>query len=206
MASIASELLRDRGDNSRIRSGIIHVVDAAISHLAKPESRPAWEAKLKKAERPAIPDAIDLAQLYPSWHGTFLAPAGYRPHGEGFGSYRSSQVSYGYYQGLENANTVAAIQLKVTELQSHPEMALLLPDTFFDRRCSVDFSGMKHGITMNWGFPYFGKGIHSESVRKPLCDSIHEQYTLEQPPSLENFGYGLWVAKSAESTHTSRPE
>jgi hypothetical protein len=197
LASIAAEQLRDRGDGSKLRAVFVSIAEGSVEHLAPAARRPGLEAKLKKAERPSIPDAIDLSRTYPSWHGTFLAPAAYRPHGDGFGSYMSPQVEYGYYQGFENANTVEAVNQKVAELQTHPEMAVLLPGDFFEHRCTIDFASMKHGLSMNWGMPYFGKGVHSENVRKPFCDFIRENYLLEEKPSLDNFNYGLWVSKAA---------
>jgi hypothetical protein len=194
LASVGTDLLRDRGDNSKVRSVLIGLGEKTISLVPKADKRASLEAKLQKAERPAIPDTIDLTQLYPSWHGTFLAPFGYKPHGDGFGSYLSSEVNYGRYEGLENANTVVAIQDKLTEIENHPEQALLLPDNF-QSKCSTDVPGRRHAMSIMLNFPYIGKAVHSDNVRKPICDYITAQYRLEQKPNLENFDYGLWVAK-----------
>ena len=136
---------------------------------------------------------IDLLSLYPSWHGTFLAPFGYQPNG--VGTYLSNQVDYGNFEGFENANTVDAIHKKLAEIKDHPEIALLLPDNF-ESYCQNNLPAVRKGISVWLVFPYFGKAIHPESVRQPICDYIRAHYRLEEEPTPRNFGYGLWVAKS----------
>jgi hypothetical protein len=194
LASIGSELLRNRGDNSKIRSVLIRISEESIVRFVKPNRRSIWDAKLERAERPAVPDRISFSQLYPSWHGTLLVPFGYKPHGDGFGTYLSNEINLGYYEGFENANTVAAIQEKLSEIKGHPEQALLLPDRF-ESRCLTDVSGRRRQIGILFDFPYFGRTVHTENVRKPVCDYILAHYRLTQNPDLENFDYGLWVAK-----------
>jgi hypothetical protein len=51
-------------------------------------------------------------------------------------------------------------------------------------------------MTVMFAFPFFRKAVHPESIRQPICDYILAQYGLEQPPTLQNFQYGLWVPKS----------
>ena len=53
------------------------------------------------------------------------APFGYKPNG--YATYLSGAVDYGYYKGLENANTPAAVERKIDELARHPERDLLIP-------------------------------------------------------------------------------
>lgn len=199
MATIASEQLRDRGDNSHLRSILINLAERTIQHFPGPDRRSSLETKLVKAERPAVPQSFRISSVYPSWHGRVFAPAGYRPHGDGFGSDLSDDVDYGYFEGFENANTTDALQEKLTELKNRPGSAILLPASFFDNRCKVNPSGMRRGISLNWGFPYIGRAVHVENVRKPVCDYIQSQYVLEDKPTLDNFDYGLWVNKASDA-------
>jgi len=135
------------------------------------------------------PTAVDLSRMYPSWQGAFLAPFGYKPNG--LGTYLSSQVDYGHFEGLENAYTVDAIQAKITEIGDHPEKALLLPD-HFESSCQVNVPVERTMISLIFSFPYFGKAVHTESARQPLCNYILARYRLEEAPAPANFSYGLW--------------
>jgi hypothetical protein len=143
-------------------------------------------------------DKIDLTSLYPSWHGTFLAPSGYRPNG--LGSYLSNKVEVGRFEGFENANTLEATDAKLAEIKNHPEKALLLPDQF-ERACQTRPPDRTIVISILFAFPYFGRAVHPESIRKPVCETILEKYKMEAPPASQNFGYGLWIAKSVEAPH-----
>ena len=144
------------------------------------------------------PETIDFAAIYPgpdaSRSGTiFEAPFGYKPNG--VGSYLSNRVDYGYYEGLENANTPAAVRRKIDELAVHPERALLLQEHFNDD-CEVDPHAERRSLSRVFFFPYTARVSHPESVHQPLCSYISDHYTLAQPPVLENFRYGLWVPKA----------
>lgn len=143
------------------------------------------------------PKTVDFSHIYPSWHGAFLAPFGYKPNG--LGTYLSNQVDYGHFEGLENANTEDAVHVKLTEIKNHPEKALLLPD-HFDSSCHVNIPLERLVISILFAFPYFGKAVHPESVRQPICNYILAQYRLEQTPTLQNFSYGLWIAKPVGSS------
>jgi hypothetical protein len=113
----------------------------------------------------------------------------------GVGTYLSNQVDYGHFEGFENANTVDAIHEKLAEIKDHPDKALLLPD-HFESACQNNLPAVRKEISFWLAFPYFGKAIHPESVRQPICDYIRAHYRLEEEPTPRNFGYGLWVAKS----------
>jgi hypothetical protein len=145
------------------------------------------------------PATVDLARIYAASRrvrpGAFLAPFGYKPNG--LGSYLSNQVEYGHFEGLENANTVDAIQAKITEIGSPPEHALLLPDHFEDD-CRVDVPVERTMLSLVFAFPYFGKAVHTESVRQPLCNYIRARYRLEEAPAPANFSYGLWIANASK--------
>jgi hypothetical protein len=140
-------------------------------------------------------ETISLSSLYPSWHGTFLAPFGYRPNG--IGSYLSTQVDYGRYEGLENANTMEALREKLAEIKDHPEKALLLPN-HFENNCPVDVPSDQRVMSLLFAFPYYGKAVHLEALRQPICDYIQANYNMERTPTPQDFEYGLWVAKYAK--------
>ena len=189
-------MLSESNNSSQISRSLTYLGRKYIAYFASPAKRAKWEKMLENAQLAGIPKTADLSSIYPSWHGTFLAPFGYKPNG--FGTYLSNQVDYGHYEGLENANTVDAIHVKLTEIKSHPEKALLLPD-HFESYCQVNISAERQEISILFAFPYLGKAVHPESVRQPICDYISAQYELEQVPTPENFEYGLWMARSAKN-------
>jgi hypothetical protein len=117
------------------------------------------------------------------------APFGYKPNG--LGSYLSSTVDYGYYEGLENANTPRAVQRKIDELAQHSRRKLVLPGGFKDI-CRVNAVDQRHLITMFFFFPYTARVSHSIGVHEPICDYITGHYHLVDEPGRENFEYGLW--------------
>lgn len=175
---------------------MIYLSEEYIATFARSDKKADWEAKLARAERPAIPEKIDFAHVYPSWRGTFLAPFGFAP--SGLGTYLSDKINYGRYEGFENANTLAAIHEKVAEMNDHPERALLLPEQF-EHKCQIDVSAERSKLSALYMFPYLGRAVHPESIRKPVCVYILTHYKLEQEPSEENFWYGLWVAQPVEA-------
>jgi len=163
-----------------------------IELFAPPAKRSKWNNMLDSAKLTGAPRSVDLSVIYPSWNGAFLAPFGYKPNG--FGTYLSNQVDYGHYEAFENANTLDATQAKLSEIMRHTETALLLPEQF-ESSCKVDLSAERKEISMLFAFPYFGKAVHPESVRQPICNYILNRYRMEQAPNLQNYRYGLWVAK-----------
>jgi hypothetical protein len=179
-------------DNSQISRSLTYLGRKYIAYHASPAKRVKMEKTLENAQHAGVPKTVDFSRIYPSWHGTFLAPFWYKPNG--VGTYFSNQVDYGFFEGFANANTVDAIHIKLTEIKNHPEKALLLPD-HFEGYCQVNIPAERQGISVLFAIPYFGKAVHLESVRQPICNYILAQYKLEQEPSLQNFGYGLWVAK-----------
>jgi hypothetical protein len=188
-----SNMLSESTNDSQIRRSLIYLGQKYIAYFASPDKRAKWEETLQNAQHVRIPKAIEFSTIYPTWHGAFLAPFGYRPNG--FGTYLSNQVDYGHFEGLENANTIEAIHEKLAEIKDHPEKALLLPNDF-ERSCQIDLPAERQEISVLFAFPYLGKAVHPESVRESICDYIVAQYRLEQEPALQNFGYGLWVARA----------
>jgi len=167
-----------------------------IAHFASPSKRAKWEERLASVHDAAMPEIVAFSIFYPAWHGTFLAPIGYKPNG--IGSYLSNQVDYGHFEGFENANTADAIQEKLAEIKDHPEKALLLPD-HLEIYCQLDLAAERHEVSLEASFPYFGRAVHTESLRQPICDYIFAHYRLMQAPTQQNDWYGLWVANPAGS-------
>lgn len=133
---------------------------------------------------------VNLERLYPDWHGLFMTPFDYRRNG--VSSFQSERITQGFYASFVNGGTPAAIQARVNELASRPTAALLLPEDF-DRWCQVDISGERTMVGLLFAVPYFGRAVHTESVRLPICQFIHANYHLISPPTSENYRYGLWV-------------
>ena len=136
--------------------------------------------------------AISVDELFPSWKGEFLAPFGFRPNG--YGTTLSARIEYGRYEGTLNNNTAASIQETISEIEVHPEKAMLLPRGF-DAFCSIDPNFERLDMSLLFAFPYFGRAVHTVSVRQPLCNFIVENYQVAQPPTAQTFYWGLWVRK-----------
>jgi hypothetical protein len=193
----------ESGNDSRIHRALTHMGKVYIAAFAPPAKRAKWEKSLEAAQNLEVPKTVDLSAIYPAWHGSYLAPFGYKPNG--IGTYLSNRIDYGRYEGLENANTVEAIQAKLAEIKNHPEKALLLPE-HFEETCRIDIPAERLEISILFAFPYLGKAVHMESVRQPICDYISAHYGLEQAPTPEDFGYGLWVAKPREDATSLKEE
>jgi len=95
---------------------------------------------------------------------------------------------------------VEATGAKLAEIKNHSEKALLLPDNF-EAYCQTSITERRLAIRIWFAIPYFGRAVHPENIRKPVCDYILEKYRMEEPPSAQNFEYGLWTAKSGEAPH-----
>jgi hypothetical protein len=145
------------------------------------------------AQEPDLRARLDLDTLYPHWPGKFLAPFGYRPGG--VATYQSSRIEYGRFEEFINVSTPHAVAQKVGELDEHPDRALILPDQF-ENLCEPNVDLEKLYISLVFLSPFRGAAAHSEGVRQPVCDSIRDRYRLEQPPTAQSFGYGLWVPKT----------
>lgn len=167
-----------------------------ISRFASPAARARWERNHTYPTR-IVPDKIALAVLYPTSHGEFLAPWGYTPNGSG--TYLSSEIDYGYFDGLDNAFTLNAAHLILTEINDHPDKPLLLPG-YSQNSCIINPQGERQLTTLLFSFPYFRKAVHPESVLQPVCSYILDHYEMESAPSPQNFGYGLWVRRSTQSS------
>jgi hypothetical protein len=194
IARVGLNSLGESSNNSTISRSLTYIGRKYIGAFASPTKRAKWEKKLANGDL-AAPDRIDLTSLYPSWHGTFLAPFGYKPNG--IGTYLSDQIDYGYYDGLADAFTVDTIHAKLAEIEHHPDKALLLPDHFEDN-CKINIPAERLEISALFVFPYLGRAVHPESIDRPICDYIIGRYILEEGPTPHNFGYGLWVAKPVE--------
>lgn len=149
-----------------------------------------------------VPGKINLAEVYPAaarqaGDQILEAPFAYSPNG--FADYHSSELEYGYFKGMENANTPAAVARKIGELAQHPERDLLLPAPS-SNLCGVNGPLERQLVTLLFSFPYTAKVSHPESVHQPLCDYIAAHYSLTQPASESSFGYELWTPKPHHPT------
>jgi hypothetical protein len=144
------------------------------------------------------PVTIDFNKIYPGvtregGDPVLEAPFGYRP--DGWGSYLSPAVDYGFYEGIENANTPAAVARKVAELAAHPERDVLIPRGALNV-CAVDGRAERRLISLIFAFPYYGRVAHPVGVRLPLCEYISSHYLLARRAGVENFEYEMWSPKT----------
>ena len=153
------------------------IAEFGIRHMPSSDIKSRWLCELARLRVHVVPATINFASLYPGLNvsrpdGNFEAPFGYQPNG--FGSYHSSAVNYGYYEGMENANTPHAVQRKIDELAQHPDRDLLLPDASASL-CSVNGSLQRGLLSVFFFFPYLARVSHPVSVHQPLCDYIAER-------------------------------
>jgi hypothetical protein len=149
------------------------------------------------------PGSINLSDVHPEWHGEYAAPFGYRPNH--LGTDLTSRIDYGFYEGLENANTPAAVRRKISDLAREPQRALLLPE-HFDDSCLVNASGEKHLISFLFVFHYRARAIHTDSVYRPLCDYIHARYKMEDERTPTKDGYRVWITTMSDKSRESTQE
>ena len=195
LKQVGKIVLGESNSNSIIIRSITYIGRQSITKFGSASKQAMLKAVI--ANPPLVyTDRVDLNSLYPLWHGTFLAPYGYRPNG--FGTYLSNQVDYGHYEGFENANSLDAIHVKLAEIKSHPEKALLLPEHFEDI-CHFNSPLEKHVIGDLFDFPFIGRAVHPNSICQPICDYILARYRLLQEPTPQYFGYGLWIVKPVEA-------
>jgi hypothetical protein len=187
-------------NNSNAINEFTYLTRRWIAPHLRPDKRGNLEARLESLERHSgMSQTVSLSKIYPEWHGEFAAPFGYRPNG--FGTDLTSRIDYGFYEGLENAITPAAIRRKINDLALHPEEALLLYE-HFDENCLVDAAAERQFISGLFFFPYPRKVIHPDNVFRPLCDYIHSQYIRMDTAAADNkSNYGLWVQKTITKLH-----
>jgi len=143
-------------------------------------------------QRSEATDPLLLGKFFPTWQGGFFAPFGFDPNAEG--SVLSPRIDYGYFDPFINHGAVESIRATVREIEDTPERALILPAKFEDH-CQTNPLGQQVAMSVLFGFPYLGHAVHTESLRKPICDYIVAHYRMQQPPAEQSFGYGLWVRK-----------
>lgn len=154
---------------------------------------------LQKLQFSVASSKIDIFALYPGLDpsrldGPFEAPFGYKPNS--IGSYLSSQIDYGFYEGVENATTPAAVNRKIDELARHPKRAVLIRDHTGYDVCMIDARIERLVISDIFLFPYMARISNTQNVRKPLCDYIAANYQLAYPATPENYRYELWMPKT----------
>jgi hypothetical protein len=199
MARLGMSFLSQTDSNSTAGKALTSAGKVYIAAFGG-DKRARWEAKFEGLRLSAATQRIDLESVYPSWHGGFLAPFGYAP--TVFSTYFSERIDFGYYDGFINATTEGSVDRIIAEIHAQPQRALLVPE-YFENYCKVDAPPIRRMISTLNAFPYFGKEVHEATLHQPLCDYIVENYRIEALPGEWNFGYGLWVRKSADEHPTS---
>jgi hypothetical protein len=154
-----------------------------------------WLLSLNNSAPAPFPAKAGVADLYPhhpSADKQFEAPFGYMPGG---GFFYSSQIDYGFFDGLVRANMPDSFRTRIDELARHPQRDILLQHNILTGACNVDPSINRIMISVIFAFPYTAAAKHQESIRKPLCDYIRAHYTLAIPATAQNFQYELWTPK-----------
>ena len=99
---------------------------AAEQYFARKESRAKARLKVDLLRSSStVPSQIDLRSTYPGASEVLDAPFGYSPTSSG--NIATAGLDSGYFFGLLNAFTHAAVMTKIDELRAHPERDLLLP-------------------------------------------------------------------------------
>lgn len=155
---------------------------------------------------PIFPKNADIASLYAVNSRNvsdplFEAPFGYEPKAIGFAL--APQIDYGFFYGTADANTPAAVALKIRELALHPKRSLLLPADFEPNFCSVDENKEQTIVSVLLGVNYSRNVAHPDSIRKPLCSYINSRYQRVAPADPANFGYELWSPLNATAVVSS---
>jgi hypothetical protein len=164
-----------------------------ISHFVPAGSKQKWQKHLESLFQSTEPEG-DLSAIYPGWQGGYLAPFGYRPNG--IGTDLTMQIEFGRYEDVENANTLKAIEDKISEMRNHPTRALLLPEQYMSF-CELDLPWERHKVEILFASPYFRNPVHLGNLRQPICDYIQQHYSQVVSPSPRTFNYGLWINREA---------
>ena len=127
--------------------------------------------------------------MYPGASEVVDAPFGYKPNQ--FGEYRTVGLDSGYFFGLLNAFTPAAVKAKIDELRAHPERDLLLPEDFVEE-CAIHPAAERRAVQIAFMSPFVPPVRHSDSVWEPLCEFITTHYQVIQAAQPSNYGYQLW--------------
>jgi len=157
-----------------------------------------WTDKIEQDVPYPIPAHIDFAAIYPEANvnlsdGILEAPFGYSPTGTTV-FYLSLQIDYGYYKGNENANSIAAIDRRIHELQDHPSRDLLVPAGATSCRY-FDAEAMRHSMRSFNLAPYWRRPVHLEDPLWPLCNYVLTHYILAAPGTPRDWEYELWIPK-----------
>lgn len=137
----------------------------------------------------SVPLQIDLRSTYPGSSAVLEAPFGYKPNQ--FGEYHTAELDRGYFFGLLNAFTHAAVATKIDELRAHRDRDLLLPEDFREE-CKVDPVAERRVLQIAFLSPFVPAVRHSDSAWEPLCEFITTHYTAVQAAQSGRYGYELW--------------
>jgi hypothetical protein len=190
-AALISKVVFLRLSQSESHSFMTAKLDWAAEQYFARKGNPA-EVRLKtnllKASH-TVPSRIDLRSTYPGASEVLDAPFGYKPNQ--FGEYRTAGLDSGYFFGLLNAFTPAAVITKIDELRGHPERDLLLPEDFTEQ-CKVNPAVERRNLQVGFMSPFVPPVRHGDSVWEPLCEFITTHYQMTQGAQPGDYGYGLW--------------
>ncbi|HEY3927318.1 MAG TPA: hypothetical protein VGL89_02980 [Candidatus Koribacter sp.] len=122
-----------------------------------------------------------------------LAPFSYRPNGQDV--VNSPAIEYGYYEGMTNVLTPEQINFKLQEIETHPEMPLLLPRQWVSY-CVRTSDNSRQLLSGLFGVPYIKQPAHEMDLYMPVCNYIRASYRYLPTRAEQEFGeFDLWGKK-----------
>ena len=123
----------------------------------------------------------------------WLAPFSYRPNVQDVVS--SPAIEYGYYEGMTNVLTPEQVRFKLQEIETHPEMPLLLPRQWVSY-CVRTADNSRQLLSGLFGVPYIKQPAHEMDLYMPVCDYIRENYRYLPTRAEQELGeFDLWGRK-----------
>lgn len=146
---------------------------------------PKYYAKLRGFDDPHI----TRQAVFPETHGVLQAPFGFgAPE---FLNYRLPWVDQGRFMGSVNATSVRDVDIKISEMASHPERDVLVPETY--RMWAVfDAPEIRLWLEVEYGAPYRRPLKHSVNPYSELCAYLVNNYHQITPPEPISYQFAVW--------------
>lgn len=146
---------------------------------------PEYYAKLRGLERTPITQQA----MFPETRGVLQAPFGFgAPE---FGDYRLPWVDQGHFLGEINATSAEAVDIKISELASHPDRDVLVPDTY-KKWAVFDPRYFRLWIEVEYGAPYGRPLNHPVNPYIELCRYLETHYHQIAPEGAGSYQFEVW--------------
>jgi len=176
----ANEWVLASGDrHPRLRRFYVAVMTRAVG----PERTGAKLAAPAQAQSPAVSYSLPPGTIVMAPFGA-TRPAHAEPE--------DLRVFSGRYPWLLPLLNHRVTEGKIAELQTHPEMPLLIPDVSDGLACRYDLTKLRQRTWQNL-FPFYIPPVrHTMTAADPLCDYIRAHYRRLDATS-DRQGYEIWV-------------